>query len=350
MVSTNERPGVYSSIEVSSSLNGSKSGKTVGVAAVSETGEKTVCRRVSSYGEAVTLFGAGCVLTELIRILFLNGAFAVEAVPVTTGSASPAVADYEAAFGALMDRENVAIMICDSTEAAMHNAMKTAIAGASENSKYRIGIVETSGPVSSAADKAKGLNCERMAAVCCASESDSGSKGEAAAAVAGAVACGTDPALPLNGVELFGFDYCTRSFSDGDITTLVRNGVMPVERVGGAVYVVRGVTTRTTTSGEADETWRELTTVLIIDDVVPSIRSSLRVKFPRVKNTVQTRGAIRTQVIIELENKLKKEIIDSYGPVTAEADEDDPSVCIVSFAFTVAHGLNRINLTAHISV
>ena len=40
----------------------------------------------------------------------------------------------------------------------------------------------------------------------------------------------------------------------------------------------------------------------------------------------------------------------AYGEVTAEASEDDPTVCLVSFHFTVAHGLNQIWLTAHIAV
>ena len=54
---------------------------------------------------------------------------------------------------------------------------------------------------------------------------------------------------------------------------------------------MRGVTTRTQTAGVSDSTWRELTTVLIIDDVIPAVRNALRLKFPRVKNTAQTRGS-----------------------------------------------------------
>ena len=30
--------------------------------------------------------------------------------------------------------------------------------------------------------------------------------------------------------------------------------------------------------------------------------------------------------------------------------KSDPTVCLVEFSFTVAHGLNRIYLTAHITV
>ena len=41
---------------------------------------------------------------------------------------------------------------------------------------------------------------------------------------------------------------------------------------------------------------------------------------------------------------------DDYGEVRVSALESDPTVCLVEFSFTVAHGLNRIYLTAHITV
>ena len=102
--------------------------------------------------------------------------------------------------------------------------------------------------------------------------------------------------------------------------------------------------------GAADTTWRELTTILIVDDVIPAVRQALRSKFTRAKNTAQSRSAIRSQVIVELEKKKKAEIIDEYGDVTVTASEDDPTVCLVEFSFAVAHGLNQIYLTVHITV
>ena len=90
--------------------------------------------------------------------------------------------------------------------------------------------------------------------------------------------------------------------------------------------------------------------VLIVDDVIPALRNSLRARFARSKNTAQTRSAIRSQVIVELENKKNAEYIDSYGDVSVTALESDPIVCVVEFGFAVAHGLNRIYLSAHITV
>ena len=124
----------------------------------------------------------------------------------------------------------------------------------------------------------------------------------------------------------------------------------PLEAVGGVVSPVRGITTRTTTGGAQDITWRELTTILIVDDVIPTIRSSLRSRFSQTKNTAQTRGAIRSQVIVELESKLRAQIIDSYGEVAVSVYDEDPTVCLVEFSFAVAHGLNQIHLTAHITI
>jgi len=87
-----------------------------------------------------------------------------------------------------------------------------------------------------------------------------------------------------------------------------------------------------------------------VDEVIPTIRSALRTRFARSKNTAQSRGAIRSQVVLELEEMKSREIVDSYGEVLVSALKSDPTVCLVEFSFTVAHGLNRIYLTAHITV
>ena len=141
-----------------------------------------------------------------------------------------------------------------------------------------------------------------------------------------------------------------KRLSDNEIDQLVRGGVTPIETVGGVSSPVRGITTKTSSGGAADTTWRELTTILIVDEVIPTIRSALRTRFARSKNTAQSRGAIRSQVVLELEEMKSREIVDSYGEVLVSALKSDPTVCLVEFSFTVAHGLNRIYLTAHITV
>ena len=159
-----------------------------------------------------------------------------------------------------------------------------------------------------------------------------------------------DPALPVNGAGLRGIGGTAASLTEGEIDSLVRGGVTPLESLGGVTSPIRGITTKTKTGGAADASWREITTILIVDDVIPTLRESLGAKFLRSKNTARNRGAIRAQVIVELERKREAEIIEGYGEVTARASEDDPTVCEVEFPFAVAHGLNQIYLTAHITV
>ena len=47
---------------------------------------------------------------------------------------------------------------------------------------------------------------------------------------------------------------------------------------------------------------------------------------------------------------MAEEIITGYDGVTVSAMEGNPTVCLVEFRFTVAHGINQIWLTAHITV
>ena len=90
--------------------------------------------------------------------------------------------------------------------------------------------------------------------------------------------------------------------------------------------------------------------VLTVFAASATLRLNRYPAFSRVKNTEQGRGAIRSQVIVELENKVANEIITGYEGVTVRALEDNPTVCLVEFKFTVAHGLNQIWLNAHITV
>ena len=354
-MSTNERPGVYTSYEVSNVLYSGVPSGVAGIAATATTGTDGELCTITSYAAALTKFGSESAMSELIRILIKNGVAQIKAVPIvlTESKTAAETADYEAAFDKLAKEENVKIILCDSADAAVHSAMKNSILTASEKNASKIGVVESTGTMENIITAAKAVNSERMVMVApraLGAEGDEAITGSLAAAVAGAILTEADPAVPLNGAELFGFTGVSQEFTDGDITSLVQGGVTPVECVGGTVSVVRGITTKTTTNGEADYTWRELTTILIVDDVIPTIRDALRSSFSRTKNTAQTRDAIRTRVIVELEKKIAAEIIDSYGNVSVTQDSSDPTVCIVTFEFTVAHGLNQIRLTAYITV
>ncbi len=351
-----ERPGVYSSYDASSVIRGGRAVRTVGVAAKAASGSANAPVTLLSYEQGVSAFGEDASgtagMSTLLRLLFQGGASQVVAVAV--GQDGEGGDDYESAFAALEAVEGVEIVVCDSGDLAVQQQLRQSLDAAAANRRERIAVVGMDGAsVSDLTERAKALNSERMALTGPDALDAAGKKLSgvfAAGALAAAIALNRDPAVPVNGAVLAGLGGVGARYSENEIDLLVQGGVTPLEAVGGAVSPVRCVTTRTTTGGAPDATWRELTTILIVDNVIPSIRQSLRTGFSRTKNTVQTRGAIRSQVIVELENKLRAEIIDSYGDVSVAASPDDPSVCIVEFSFGVAHGLNQIYLTAHITI
>ncbi|MEA4814706.1 MAG: phage tail sheath C-terminal domain-containing protein [Oscillospiraceae bacterium] len=351
MTSTvHQRPGVYSSYDASSIVGSGNSAKTIGIAAAAVSGDKNAVTYITSYETGVSAFGldGGTPgMSTLLKLAFLNGATRIAAVAVGDG-------DYASAFALLAQEEDIGIMLCDSAELTVQQALRDSVHAASEARRERIAIVGSSAEtVAQLTARAAEINSERTILVG-PDVLDTGGNTMpsvfAAAALAGVIASSSDPAIPINGAELSGLGGIGETYDDNDIDALVTCGVTPLECVAGAVSAVRGITTRTLTGGASDTTWREMTTILIVDDVIPTIRSSLRAKFSRSKNTEQNRGAIRSCVIVELENFVSKEIIDGYDSVTVRADTDDPTTCVVEFSFAVAHGLNRIYLTAHITV
>lgn len=347
-----ERPGVYSVYDASAVVTAGRGNKTVGVAAKAVRGTVGEAVILTGYAAGVAAFGEDATpgMSTILRLLFSNGAATVAAVRVADEGA---LTDYEAAFE-ILGKQDAQIVVCDSADTAVQQALRTAVETASGQRRERIAVVGGDGDTTAElVTRAAALNSERVVLV---GPDALNSAGEtlpgvfAAAALAGVLADGGDPAVPLNGAEMAGLGGLVEDYSDNDIDLLVRGGVTPLESVAGVISPVRGITTRTTTGGAADTTWRELTTILIVDDIIPTLRAALRSRFARAKNTARGRSAIRSQVIVELEKKVAAEIIDGYGEVTVTASEEDPTVCLVEFSFAVAHGLNQIYLTVHITV
>lgn len=341
-VTKHERPGVYSSYEASSLTAATAGGGNVAVVARLDKTNLEPYYQWTSFSRAAADVG-DCVLSRMAQLAIRNGAGVVYGIP--------AGEDYDGAFAVMAALEDVNVVVCDSTTLSVQQDLKTAVHECAAARRERIAVVGGAAgeTVAQLIQRAAGLSSERM--VLTAPGAGDGSGGAlCAAAVAGAIAGSSDPALPLGGAQLYGLEGMEANYDDGDIDLLVQGGVTPLETLAGSCYVVRGVTTRTKTGGAVDATWRELTTILVVDEVIPGIRNALRAKFGRAKNTVQSRGAIRSLVVMELEKRVSRELIDSYEDVTVSALDSDPTVCLVEFAFTVAHGLNQVWMSAHITV
>ena len=131
-VTNHERPGVYSRYDASTVVKGRGGGGCVGLAALCGTGTAGTLYTFNRYEEAVTAFGGEETLTELVRLLFLNGAAQVKAVPVAEE------AGYKAAFSVLEAAEDIAVVVCDSGELTVQQALRDSVKAASEARRERI--------------------------------------------------------------------------------------------------------------------------------------------------------------------------------------------------------------------
>lgn len=331
---------MYSVYTASALSSGSGRNGTAALVGKSTGGTAGKLYSLYNYAAAAESFGESDGLTALAQLLMRNGAARVLAVPLGQTAVK---ADYIAAFQLLEKEEGVKVLLCDSLDADVQTELRESVERASGEKKERIGVAAGPEGVTALTARALALNSERMVLTAPGGVS-------VAAAVAGAVCALRDPAVPLGGASLLGISALEGQFQETELDTLLLGGVTPVEMTAGRCQVVRAVSTRTKSGGVSDATWRELGTILVIDDVIPAVRERLQARFARSKNTAQVRGAIRSQVILLLEEKLEAEIITGYDGVTVEALEEEASICLVTFAFTVAHGLNQIWLKAQITV
>ena len=160
-VTTHERPGVYSVYGASSLVRGSGGRKTVGLAVINTKAKAGVIQTITSYEGAVSAFGSQADsqdMAELIRVLLLNGAAAVAAIPVANAEG------YEAAFAALAEMENISVVVCDSTDQEVQQKLRDSVTAASAARRERIAVVAGGAEesVTALTDRAKALNSERV--------------------------------------------------------------------------------------------------------------------------------------------------------------------------------------------
>lgn len=348
---SSQRPGVFSSYSVIGTLGGTAASKAAAVVAASATGEKLTVKQIGRLSDAAAAYGTtqASMLTALTKILILNGVSDIYCISV---GSDPAVEDYENAFALLSGLQGVSGVVCDAGALTVQQVLAARLTTDAAANKERIGFMGV--PTDSEPEAAaRAVNCERICLTAPAVAFEGGKPQSAAylAATYCALALRTeDPAANLNLSQAQGsFDF-PEPFGEDKLTALLQAGVSVFEQVGEKAELIRALTTKTTENGVQDLSFRELSTVRIIDDVIPGIRTLLKAQLRGAKNTASARDAIRTQVACELSRKCFLGIIDSFEPPVVSVKENEPTVCVVEVAFAVVYGLHRIDIVAHVSV
>lgn len=349
-VIAHQRPGVYSDYNTSGVIWSNGKGKAVGIVALNSA-EANVVHKITKAVDAETIFGVEGEMYSLCCMALKNGASEVIAVSAGTSTSC----DYEAAFSTLETQNSIYTVVCDSTSPTVHNLLKTSILNCSKNQKERLGIVSFGKyeNIDSVKSWAQGLNCERMILLSQIPLDESLkelSGNLLAAALAGVISGNVDPSSSFNTKTLSGIKGISPTLDEDDIDTYITNGITPLECVLDEAEIIRLVTSKTTTDGVLDTTFKDINTVLIIDEVIPGLRDMLKNNLLGGKNNVTTRSAIATQTVIKLQEYKDSGIIVDYQQPNISVSDQDATVCIVEVSFTVSHGLNQIIISANIKV
>ena len=141
----------------------SRAVRGIGAAAKSASGTPGVPVTLTSYEAGLSAFGEDAPgapgMSTLLRLLFLGGASTVTAVAVEGE-------DYAGAFAALQEMEDIQVVVCDSGELAVQQALRESVEAASAARRERIAVVGMDGAEPSGLTaRAKELNSERMVLV-----------------------------------------------------------------------------------------------------------------------------------------------------------------------------------------
>ena len=341
-----ERPGIYTEYDTSGVVGDSQKA-AVGLAVVCSLAEgKSHC--ITRLSEAQEYLRNDEVPLEMAEALLDQGIREIWIAPAGEGDAE----GYAAALR-LLEEISLKSVLSDSSQLEIHQLMKESIHRCAQQKRERTGVVFTDEIGEEAIRHGEALNSERMVLVAQKAERIGGSEAVTGAAVSAALAgivASAQPGTNFNGSVLKGFSSVQPSLEEETVDSFLQGGVTPLEKVGNEVQAIRIVTTRTTTGGVQDKTYRDINTVLVMDDVISSVREALSIRLGGAKNNTRTRGAIATQAAVELQAKLDAGMIDSYNQPRIYADSEDPSICIVELEFSVVRGLNQIHIIGHISI
>lgn len=339
----NLRPGVYSDYQISAHYATPRSVKTAGL----------VCRGTAITGESVLTITSKEERKALIRDTGITQrvAYAVDILldcGVKTVHVSLVGSDYAQGFAALETVKNIGCLLTDAENENDLLLAVESIRRSSASQRERLLLMARSTPLE-ACTAAELINSKRCIILCGSGiYKNTASVLYSAAAFAGLLLREYTPAINLNGAVLPLLERLMTEYKESDIQNMLASGVTPLETVGSGVEVIRGVTTQTTVDGEKNATYRSINTVLIIDDVISTIRQSLKAKLHGTLGITATIDGVATQVMVELEEKQAQGLIARYEAPRVYSHTEDPEICVVEISFHVAHVISQIHLKAHV--
>ena len=341
MINNNQRPGVYSGYSINSRYAAPRSRQAAALVLYFPAEHQLY--KFENENEAAleldlpTQNNALCAC----RILFASGVSRVYLLPIQT-----TVNDTLQQISQLKD---IGCIISENRPMNDLQALISSVKQSSEQRLERLLFVGTD-TANEATTAAESINHERgiVCTPACTAPGDDTSRGlYSACAVAGAVLGENDPAHNFSGDILLVLSD-VNELTESEIQQLIANGVCVLEKVSGQIECVRAVTTRTKLGDNAELSMRPLNTILIIDDVMRTLRTGLSALLKGMRAGAASQSAIASQATVLLAAKCDEGILASFSPPVVTPDNTDPSVCIVDVSFNVAHVVEQIHLSAQV--
>lgn len=310
---------------------------------------------ITGTADAKTKFGSK--VHDLVKILINNGVNNIKCISVDKYGAemsnkySTVAAAYAGALQVSLSDNTIKTIILDTNNEGIVSELKTHLNNAESEDMFRYGVIgSASTTIDDAVSEAGSVNDKRIFMTFpnfVSSDNSELSGIYSAAGLASLIMTETsDPAMPMNGVEIVGFGGTSMSLLKADKDELEQGGITAI--VGNSTpFVWRLVTTYQT-----DEIWHEGTTLFIADDVLETMISTLQSTYKRTKNTTRVLDAIRTTVIGVLEAKEGLEIIENFDKNTVSVVQDPNDIygVLIDYEFNVVTPLYTITITQHMKL
>ena len=327
--------------------------------------ERNKITSITGTTDTINIFGSDSIVVSMVKILIMGGVNNINAIVVdipeqgsmTDEEYKVAVSDaYDNALMASMDDNTVKVVLLDTNKCI--EQMKTHLALCESNDMFRYSVIlPDNDAVKSQSDYisyAKTIDDDRIFTAGTAIIDKTTAK--EVDPVLGAAGLGavimtetSDPALPLNGVQIKGFGGVVRKMLDSEKNMLANNGVTPLYTEGSMPTIFRLVTTNV-----SDKVWQEGTTRFIADHVLESVENTLRASYKRTKNVSRILGdtGIRGTVKSVLQTMNDLEIIENFdeSTLTVIKDPNDMYGALVDYEIDVVTPLYTITISQHIKL
>lgn len=302
---------------------------------------------ISGTSDASDKFGATSVMIKATKALIQNGVDYIYGIIVSSevDDENELSDNYATALSASLDQPSVKCIVIDSYDATVIAELKTHLAMAESEDMFRYAVINSQEDTNDeVVTYVESIDDSRIFVVGSkfVNGSETVDKVVVSAGVAGAIMTQTeDPALPMNGVQVYGIGNVGRAMLESDKSLFANNGIVALYNDSGLPTIHRLVTSYT-----KDAIWQEGTTRFIADYVLENIENVLRTNYKRTKNVVRILDSIKTTVKGLLENFEGLEIIENFDASTLSVTKDPEDLygAIVNYEFDVVTPLYTITI------